>query len=119
VREERLVGDGEAHLDGFDHHASRIVHPFSDVRSRERIGLVDRPGPPPRGARLLDVGAQHDLERIGHFALNAAQPSRVLQKRRVGPSGTRTDDHEHARIATRENISHFPTVAQDSRVALL
>src|SRR6185369_13725554 len=110
---EGLGARGEAELVHVAQELARPLHADVDAEGVVHEGVVDEPLPPERGARLLEVHAHHEDERLLDLVGERAQPPRVVEPGdgivdRAGP-----DDHEEARVAAVEDRLERAAAAED------
>ena len=77
-----------------------------DGEARVHVRIVDESFPPCRGARLLEVNAHDDEQRIGKLCSELLQALRIIDRCSRVVDRARTDDQQQARIRAIDYAAH-------------
>src|SRR5690606_12299267 len=73
-RVEQLAARGHAEPRDVDQQRARDAQALVDAAALVEVGVVDQALPADRGARLLEVDAHHDVERVAETLALFGQP---------------------------------------------
>jgi hypothetical protein len=93
-RIEKLRPRGKLEGDDIEEEAPRGPEPLVDREAAVEVRIVDEPLPAHRRARLLEVHAHHDVERLGERASRLRETGRVLEGGVGVVDRARSDDHQ-------------------------
>jgi hypothetical protein len=105
-RVERLGGRRQAEVREFDQQAARLAQSLLDVEGVVHVRVVDQPLPADRGARLLEVHAHDEVERLLHALGQRLEAPGVLARSLQVVDRAGTHDHEEPRVAPVEDVAH-------------
>ena len=100
---ERFTAGGQSHRGERKKQFARAPHPRADAERIVHVGIVDVALPAGRRARLLEVDAHHQQQRIADLVGEGPQPPGVLERRARVMDRARSDDDEQARVGAVEN----------------
>ena len=91
---EKLAAGRHAEAVDVEQQLARDAQALVDAVALVEVRVVDQALPADRGARLLEVDAHHDLERVGVAFALGLQPARVLERGGRVVDRARADDHQ-------------------------
>ena len=106
-RVEELGAGGHAHLGEVEQQVRARAQAVVDLEGAVEVRVVDQALPADGGARLLEVDAHHDGQRIGEFVRERLELPGVVACRNGIVDGAGPDDDKQARIASGEDISYL------------
>jgi cobaltochelatase CobN len=101
---QELAARRHAQAVDVDQQLARDAQAFVDAVALVQVGVVDQALPAHRGARLLEVHAHHDLQRVGVLVAQRPQAAGVVQRggRVVDRAGA--DDHQQAVVLAGHDV---------------
>ena len=96
------------HAQAVDLHQQlpRDAQALVDAVALVQVRVVDQALPAHGGARLLEVHAHHDFQRVGVLRAQRQQPARVVQRRGRIVDGARADDHQQPVVLALHDLAH-------------
>ena len=114
-RIEEFRGGREAEGGDFQQNPAGQTEPCRQVAGIVHPRIVDQAFPSDRGARLLEIDAHENADRILQFGPERRQTPRVIEGALGIMDRARTDDGEQARVATLQNGLSFGAAAHHGR----
>ena len=105
-RIEGLGGGGQAQGHDIGEQAARQAQALFNAERVIQMGVVDQPLPAQRRARLFEVHAHDDIQRVLHLFRQRAQAPRVVHRRPGVVDRAGAHDDQQARIAGVENVEN-------------
>ena len=91
---EELAARRQAEPVDVDQQLARDAQAFVDAEALVEVRVVDQALPADGGARLLEVHAHHDLQRVGVLLALRLQPAGVFERGRRVVDRARAHDHQ-------------------------
>ena len=101
---EKFAARRQAQPVDLDQQLACNAQTFVDAKALVQVGVVDQAFPAHGGARLFEIHAHDDLQRIGVFAALRLEAAGVLQRRRRVVDGTGADDHQQAVVLAAHDL---------------
>ena len=114
-RIEEFRGGREAEGGDFQQNPAGQTETCRQVAGIVHPRIVDQAFPSDRGARLLEIDAHENADRILQFGPERRQTPRVIEGALRIMDRARTDDGEEARVATLQNGLSFGAAAHHGR----
>jgi hypothetical protein len=112
---EKLAAGRHAHAVDVQQQLARDAQAFVDAEALIEVGVVDQAFPAHGGARLLEVHAHHDFQRVGMAGTFGLELARVVHRRFGIVDRARADDHEQTVVAAGDDPAHVAAGARDQR----
>ena len=103
---EELAARRHAQAVDLHQQLARDAQALVDAVALVEVRVVDQALPADRGARLLEVHAHHDLQRVGVLLAQRLQPARVVQRRGRVVDRARADDHQQPVVLALHDLAH-------------
>jgi hypothetical protein len=110
---EKLAAGRHAQLVDADQQAARQAQAAVDAEAAVQVRIVDQPLPADRGARLLEVHAHHDFQRVGVLLALGGESLGVLDGGAGVVDRARADHHGEAVVAALQDGVEFLAGAAD------
>lgn len=101
---QELAGGRHAQAVDVDQQLPRNAQALVDAVALVQVGIVDQPLPAHGGARLFEVHAHHDLQRVLVLLAYGRQAARVLDGGRRIVDGAGADDDQQAVILASHDV---------------
>jgi len=111
-RIERFGARRQAHARELEQQRARAHHALIDPERIVHVRIVDEAFPAGGGARLFEVHAHHQDQRVLHFPRKRLKAVRVLQRRLRIVDRAGTDHNEQAMVAPVQDVAQRGATGQ-------
>src|SRR5690606_23090745 len=111
---QRLGSRGQAHLGEVAQQLATDVQSVLDLEAVVKIGIVDQSFPADSGARLLEIDAHDQIQRIADFVRKFPEASRVVLGRIDIVDRAGADDDEQSMVLAVEDVANDLAAFYDS-----